>query len=148
MPVGSYESRILYQRHTLNSNGKKVFLFYDQAGLVQSTVNWRFTEEDYFRTTAVWQSISEFNEAFGGLFNLRSKKPIRTSTWAKSMLVTNTLHTKSPTSSYNFRWYTLKFIFFNPFLIALDLTTESVVYTTMCNHEVTAGLSLIDMSFK
>ena len=54
---------------------------------------------------------------------------------------------KSPTSLYNFHWYTLKFDCFNPFLIALDLTTESVVYTTMCNHEVTAGLSLIDMSF-
>ena len=103
MPVGSYESRILYQRHTLNSNGKKVFLFYDQAGLVQSTVNWRFTEEDYFRTTAVWQSISEFNEAFGGLFNLRSKKPIRTSKWAKSMLVTKTVLAILYTQSHQHR---------------------------------------------
>ena len=67
MPVGSYESRVLYQRHTLDSNGNKVFMFYDQAGLTTTTVSWRFTEENYFRTTAVWQSISEFDDNFGGL---------------------------------------------------------------------------------
>ena len=68
IPVGSYESRVLYQRHTLDSNGKKVFLFYDQNGLTTNTVSWTFTQEDYFRTADVWQTIAEFNEAFGGLF--------------------------------------------------------------------------------
>ena len=68
MPVGSYDSRVLYQRDTLDSNGKKVFMFYDDDGLVTTPAGWHFTEEDKFTTSAVWQSISEFDENFGGLF--------------------------------------------------------------------------------
>ena len=68
MPVGSYASRVLYQRHTLDANGKKVFLFYDRDLLWPAPVSWRFTQEDRFTTAAVWQSISEFDENFAGLF--------------------------------------------------------------------------------
>ena len=66
MPVGGHQSRVLYQRHTLDSNGNKVFMFYDPTGYPTRPISWRFTEENSFPFFG--QPISEFDENFGGLF--------------------------------------------------------------------------------